>query len=202
MLAPSLKPDPGVAARVGVRVLTVGHSNREPAAFVGLLRQHGVRMVVDIRTVPRSKRVPWTSIDQLPQLLSREGIGYAHIAGLGGLRRPKPDSVNDGWRNESFRGYADHMRTAEFHRALDELVHIARGSTTAIMCAEAVPWRCHRSLVADALLARGAEVAHILDGEPKPHALTSFARVDGTRVTYPAAPGAETSIEAGGEDEG
>ncbi len=169
------------------RVLTAGHSTRTAAEFVELLRANGVRRLIDIRTVPRSARNPQFDRDTFPQALAEAGIGYTHLAGLGGLRKPRRDSPNTGWRNTSFRGYADYMLTAEFERALAELIAAAEREQVAIMCAEALPWRCHRSLVADALAVRGIEVAHIMGaGAPRAHSLTSFAHVEGTRVTYPS----------------
>ena len=179
---------------MALRVWTVGHSTREPDEFVALLQRHGVRMLVDVRTVPKSRRVPWTSIDALPQVLSRAGIGYAHVQALGGLRKPRKDSPNDAWRNEGFRGYADHMASREFERGLEELLGLAGHAPTAVMCAEAVPWRCHRSLLADALTGRGVEVLHVLDAGAKPHALTAFAKVRGTSITYPSGPGEQSRL--------
>ncbi len=167
-------------------MLTVGHSNRSIEDFAGLLRAHGVELLVDIRTVPRSRHNPQFNKDVLPESLAGVGIEYRHLAGLGGLRHPRPDSTNTGWRNLSFRGYADYMQTAEFERSVAELLRLSEKRLLAAMCAEAVPWRCHRSLLADCLIARGVEVRHIIDrSEPAPHKLTSFARVDGTSVTYP-----------------
>lgn len=180
-----------------LRVWTVGHSTRTADELVALLKAHGVRMLVDVRTVPRSRRVPWFSIEALPQILSRAGIDYAHLQALGGLRKPRKDSPNDAWRNEGFRGYADHMRSREFERGLEELMGIAAHAPTAVMCAEAVPWRCHRSLLADALVVRGAEVLHVLDAGAKPHVLTAFARVEGTAITYPAGPGDQARFNVG-----
>lgn len=188
---------------MALRILTVGHSTREPEAFLDLLARHGVARLVDIRTVPRSRRMPWTSVDELPRVLAARGIRHAHLAGLGGLRRPRRDSPNDGWRNEGFRGYADHMGSPEFGAALAQLLEMAEQAQVVVMCAEAVPWRCHRSLLADALLVRGVEVEHIMDAGAKPHAITAFAKVDGTRITYPAAPGVQSrlaSAEEGGAD--
>lgn len=179
-----------------MRVWTVGHSSREPGAFVALLAGAGVTRVVDIRTIPRSRHVPWSSIDSLPGILAAHGIGYEHLPPLGGRRRPLPDSPNAAWRNESFRGYADHMRTPAFREGLARLLDAAARDNVAIMCAEAVPWRCHRSLVTDALLARGVEVLHVLDGGVKPAAMTPFARVRGAEVTYPPAGGAQTRLDA------
>lgn len=167
-------------------IFTIGHSNRTLEALLALLAAHGVGQLVDIRTVPRSRHNPQFNRDTLPQSLGEAGIEYVSLQALGGLRRPRPDSPNSAWQNDSFRGYADYMQTAEFASGIDRLLELAGDRTTAIMCAEAVPWRCHRSLVADALLARGVDVRHILSAAaPAPHAFTSFARVEGTAVTYP-----------------
>jgi uncharacterized protein (DUF488 family) len=146
-----------------------------------------VQRLVDIRTVPRSRHNPQFNQDALPGALAGAGIAYAHLKELGGLRRPRPDSPNRAWRNDSFRGYADYMQTPEFEAALQGLLEMASRERLALMCAEAVPWRCHRSLVADALLARGIPVEEILGpGQSRAHRLTPFARVEGARVTYPA----------------
>lgn len=168
------------------RVLyTIGHSTRALDDFIVLLQGHGIERLADIRTVPRSRRNPQFNQDTLPAALQRAGIGYAHIAGLGGLRHARKDSVNTAWRNASFRGYADYMQTPEFERALDELIALAAEAPTAIMCAEAVPWRCHRSLVADALTVRGIPVEHVIGlGRAQPHSLTPFAHVEGERIVY------------------
>jgi len=169
-----------------VTVLTVGHSNRSIEDFLTLLPSHDVVRLVDIRTVPRSRHNPQFNTDALAGSLAGAGIEYVHMAALGGLRHPKKDSINSAWRNDSFRGYADYMQTAEFNAAIEQLIQLAAGKRTAIMCAESVPWRCHRSLVADALVARGHDVEHIMSPTKRnPHALTPFARVDGARVTYP-----------------
>lgn len=166
-------------------MLTIGHSNRPLADFVAMLQAHGVETLADVRTVPKSRFNPQFNRDALPDSLAAAGIRYVHLPALGGLRHPRKDSTNTGWRNDSFRGYADYMQTDDFARGLDEL--LALTGTVAIMCAEAVPWRCHRSMIADALTARGIPVWHIMSEQKKnPHKLTSFARVDGTRVTYPA----------------
>ena len=139
--------------------------------------------------MPRSRRVPQFNRESLAASLPASGIGYRHMPGLGGLRHPKRDSTNTGWRNASFRGYADYMQTPEFRENLEKLIEIAGQASTAIMCAEAVPWRCHRSLIADALVARGIQVVEILSAkQSRPHALTPFALVRGYEVTYPAAP--------------
>ncbi len=167
-------------------VLTVGHSTRPLVEFIDLLKAHAVTRLVDVRTVPRSRHNPQFNRDTFPGALERAGIGYTHVAGLGGLRRADPESPNKGWRNASFRGYADYMQTAEFARSLDDLVDLAKGERIALMCAEAVPWRCHRSLIADALVVRGIRVEEIVGSTGcRVHALTPFARVDGTAITYP-----------------
>lgn len=167
---------------------TIGHSTRAIEDFIALLRRHGVKHVVDVRTVPRSRTNPQFNRDTLPETLAAAGIGYTHAKELGGLRHPRRDSMNTGWRNGSFRGYADYMQTAEFEAALEVLIGIASVEPAAIMCAEAVSWRCHRSLIADALSVRGIRVEHILDKAARPHTLTPFARVDGLKITYPEAP--------------
>jgi uncharacterized protein (DUF488 family) len=165
---------------------TVGHSTRALDQFIALLHTHGVDTLVDVRTVPRSRRHPQFEKTALTESLPAAGIAYAHMPGLGGLRKPRKDSPNTGWRNESFRGYADYMQTDDFARHVEALVKLATRGRVAVMCAEAVPWRCHRSLVADALLARGVEVEHILGPGPRhPHRLTPLARLDGGRLTYP-----------------
>ena len=167
---------------------TIGHSTHAIDEFLAMLRAYSIDALVDVRTVPGSRRNPQFAQDSLRASLAGAGIEYRHMASLGGLRRAAADSVNTGWRNASFRGYADHMQTPEFARAVDELVAIARSARAAIMCAEAVPWRCHRSLIGDAALARGLHVVDIMSAkQSKPHELTAFARVDGTRITYPAA---------------
>jgi uncharacterized protein (DUF488 family) len=167
-------------------VLTIGHSTRLIEDFVSLLKTHAVTRLVDVRTVPRSRRNPQFNIETLPATLAPSGISYTHQGGLGGLRRPRKDSPNAGWRNESFRGYADYMLTEEFLQNLERLLEMARGERVAIMCAEAVPWRCHRSLIADALLVRGVRVEEIVGaGACRLHALTPFAKVQGTSITYP-----------------
>lgn len=167
-------------------VYTIGHSNRPIEEFLDLLREHGVERVLDIRTVPKSRHNPQFGQDQLPASLAAAGIGYAYIRELGGLRRARKDTPNGAWRNASFRGYADHMQTPEFNAHVEEVARLAQGERCALMCAEAVPWRCHRSMVADALTVRGLPVEHIINqGRTKPHTLTPFARVDGTRILYP-----------------
>lgn len=165
---------------------TIGHSNRSFAELAGLLKAHCIELVADIRTVPKSRHNPQFNREALAASLPEAGIGYVHIPALGGLRHPRKDSINLAWRNDSFRGYADYMQTEAFELALDELLRTAAERRTAIMCAEAVPWRCHRSLVADAATARGIEVRHITSATAaNPHKLTPFARIEGARVTYP-----------------
>ena len=167
-------------------VLTVGHSTRPIESFIELLGGHGVTQLVDVRTVPGSRHNPQYGRDALEASLAAAGIGYAHAPGLGGFRTPRPDSPNAGWRNLSFRGYADYMQTADFHADLASLMELARTDRVALMCAEAVPWRCHRSLIADALRVRGVPVCEI--ASPKrllPHKLTRFAQVRGEVITYP-----------------
>jgi uncharacterized protein (DUF488 family) len=167
-------------------VLTIGHSTRPIDEFVCMLRAHGVRRLVDVRTMPGSRHNPQFGGDALKASLEDEGIEYIHMKTLGGLRKPRTDSINAGWKNASFRGYADYMQTPEFTAALDHLIELSRAKRTAIMCAEAVPWRCHRSLVADALTVRGIPVEHIMsESRRDPHKLTAFAKRTGVRVTYP-----------------
>jgi len=213
-----------------VTIFTIGHSTRSLDDFIALLHSHGINRLADIRTVPKSRRHPHFAGDALARSLPAEDVAYRHFPGLGGLRKPKRDSTNTGWRHEGFRGYADYMQTAEFARALEELIDWARGgperaapqldndvmrveratpqlhedvaraegavppgnvapafqARVAIMCAEALWWRCHRQLVADALVAPGIEVRHIASASSAPlHTLTDFARVDAGRVSYP-----------------
>jgi len=169
-------------------VLTVGHSTRAIAEFIELLKAHGVERVVDVRTVPKSRHNPQFGKDALPGSLAGAGIGYTHMPELGGLRRPRADSQNKGWRNASFRGYADYMQMPQFTAALEEAIALGRNERIALMCAEAVPWRCHRSLIADALLVRGIAAEEISSAtRTSPHKLTPFARVRGTEITYPEA---------------
>ena len=172
-------------------ILTIGHSTHPIERFIELLRQHGVERLVDIRTIPRSRHNPQFNSEALAKSVEHEGIAYAHLKELGGLRHARKDSTNTGWRNASFRGYADYMQTGEFEQALDRLLQLGAGKRCAVMCAEAVPWRCHRSLVADALVARGIAVEHILSGSRRDvHSLTPFARIQNERVFYPEAKGA------------
>ena len=169
-------------------VWTIGHSTRPIEEFIALLQAHGVRQLIDVRTVPRSRHNPQFNKENLPKSLHAAGIGYQHFPALGGLRHARADSINTAWRNASFRGYADYMQTTQFTEALEKLIESAKASATVIMCAEAVPWRCHRSLIGDALTARKIKVLDIMNAsDVKPHALTTFAKVDGLKVTYPGA---------------
>jgi uncharacterized protein (DUF488 family) len=167
-------------------VLTIGHSTRPIDEFLQMLHAHAVQRLVDVRTVAGSQRNPQFGKGALKNALEASGIEYLHMKSLGGLRRPRPDSINAGWKNASFRGYADYMQTEEFDAALDDLIKLAGEKRTAIMCAEAVPWRCHRSLVADALVARGVPVEHIMSETRRdPHRFTAFAKRTGVCITYP-----------------
>jgi uncharacterized protein (DUF488 family) len=183
-------------------VYTVGHSTLELDAFLELLRHFEIRQLVDVRTIPRSRHNPQFEKSNLSPFLRIRRIRYLHLKDLGGLRRHNKDSfLNAGWRNASFRGFADYMQTPQFTVALNRLILIAQARRTAIMCAEAVPWRCHRSLIADALVVRGIEVIDIFTkGVSRPHALSPMAEVHGTQITYPAqekAGEAEPEADAG-----
>ncbi len=168
-------------------IFTIGHSTRSIEEFVALLKAHGVTMLADVRTVPRSRHNPQFNRETLPQNLDAAGIKYVHMKALGGLRHSIAGSVNTGWRAPGFRGYADYMLTREFAEEVEKLLEFSRRECIAVMCAEAVPWRCHRSLIADALLVRNTRVEHIMTLKRRePHRLTPFARVDGVLVTYPA----------------
>jgi len=167
-------------------VLTVGHSTRPIDEFVQLLQAHGVTQVVDVRTIPRSRHNPQFNKDSLPASLQKAGLRYLHLPELGGLRHAQADSLNLGWRNTSFRGYADYMQTPEFAQAIDQLIDLAKQDRIVIMCAEAVPWRCHRSLIGDALIVRGICVEDIMSRtRSEAHALTPFAKVRDLVITYP-----------------
>ena len=177
-------------------IWTIGHSTRPIEEFIELLSAQGITRLVDIRTVPKSRHNPQYWHDALAASLEEVGVGYTYIKELGGLRPKRPDSPNTAWRNASFQGYADHMLTDEFHDGLEQLMTLAEAERCAIMCAEAVPWRCHRRLVADALLVRGFTPLEIIStAAPKEHELTPFASVDGTQVTYP---GTDEEDEGGG----
>lgn len=170
----------------GTTIHTVGHSTHSTEEFLALLDAHGIRQIADIRTVPKSRHNPQFWSDTLEADLAEHGLGYRWIRKLGGLRKTSADSPNGAWRNASFRGYADYMQTAEFAEGLAELLDFAGDTPTAIMCSEAVPWRCHRSLVGDALLVRGHEVLDIMSPtQAKPERLTGFAVVEDGVITYP-----------------
>jgi len=181
-------------------VFTVGHSTLPIERFIALLDAYGIRRLADVRTVPRSRRNPQFNADALASALRAQSIEYVPLPALGGLRHARKDSANTGWRNESFRGYADYMQTQAFADGLDALIRMSRELRTAIMCAEAVPWRCHRSLIADALILRGNPVEHIMSKTRRSrHELTAWARVDGNSITYPPEP-AEVNLDAGGHE--
>jgi uncharacterized protein (DUF488 family) len=173
--------------KAALQILTVGHSTRSIEDFIALLKAHDVRRVVDVRTIPRSRHNPQFNHDALSQSLRAHGIQYTHMSTLGGLRHPRKDSPNTSWRNNSFRGYADHMQTDEFAAAVKDLIKFTGRERIVVMCAEAVPWRCHRSLIADALIVRSVAVEHIMSKTKRqPHELTAFARVSVDEITYPA----------------
>ena len=167
-------------------ILTIGHSTRTLDEFIALLKAHAVTLVVDVRTIPRSRHNPQFNENSLPDSLRKASIGYVHMAGLGGRRHAKHNSVNTGWRNASFRGYADYMQTPEFEKQIKELIQLAKQHRIALMCAEAVPWRCHRSLIGDALTVRGIRTEGIMSiSRRQLHALRAFAKIRGTKITYP-----------------
>jgi len=178
-----------VSTEMGRLVLTVGHSTLPVQEFIALLRENGVSRIIDVRTIPRSRHNPQFNRDTFPENLAQAGIRYTHMPGLGGLRHAKADSPNRGWRNDSFRGFADYMQTDEFANSIEQLLEYSSLERVALMCAEAVPWRCHRSLIADALLLKGVRIVHII-GKAKrvDHKITPFARIDGVTITYPAEP--------------
>lgn len=174
---------------------TIGHSTRTLESFIELLRGYHIALLVDVRTVPSSRRVPHFNKTRLQSALSEEHVRYRHLPALGGLRKPDRNSPNQGWKNASFRGYADYMQTESFENGMNLLLSDVDQENAAVMCAEAVPWRCHRSLISDALLVQGHPVIHILSpSQVLEHSLTSFARVVGTRIVYPP-------VDHGGPDE-
>jgi uncharacterized protein (DUF488 family) len=167
-------------------IFTIGHSTMPLDKFISVLKENSIELVADVRTIPRSRHNPQFNLETLPGELAKAGLEYRHLGALGGLRHTRPDSINTAWINASFRGFADYMQTSEFEKGLKELIKISRSRRSVIMCAEALPWRCHRSLISDALAVRGCHVEHITGtGQPHPHRLTSFARVEGRNVTYP-----------------
>jgi uncharacterized protein (DUF488 family) len=170
-----------------VTLYTVGHSNRSLDDFLALLARYGIEQLVDIRTLPGSRKYPHFDQEALSVSLQEAGIAYHHLIGLGGRRRPARDSINTGWRHPAFRGYADYMQSEAFQEAIDMLANLARSQSTAIMCSEAVPWRCHRSMVGDAMLIQGFTVLDIISPtSARPHKLTPWAQVEGWQITYPA----------------
>ncbi len=170
----------------GLVVFTIGHSTRSLDELAELLKAHDIQEVVDIRTVPGSKHNPQFNKEELAGFLREHQIDYIHMKSLGGLRKPKKDSINSGWRASSFRGFADYMQTPKFRSAIEALIEISRSKRITLMCAEAVPWRCHRNLIGDALLVRKVNVKHIISAsDVREHKVTSFARVEGTSITYP-----------------
>ena len=167
-------------------VFTIGHSTRPVSEFIEIIKAYGIKRVLDIRTIPKSRHNPQFNKDILRESLKVVKIGYLHMKGLGGLRHALKDSLNTAWRNASFRGFADYMQTVEFEENLRTLIETAEKQATVIMCAEAVPWRCHRSLIGDALLIRGVQVRHIMSvGSIRDHTLTPWAKVEGSKITYP-----------------
>jgi uncharacterized protein (DUF488 family) len=178
-----VKPQDGKSRSM---IFTVGHSTRPIGEFLQLLQSNGVEQIIDIRTIPKSRFNPHFSGESLQASLKVNGVQYVHVKELGGLRRPSSDSPNLGWRNAGFRGFADYMQKPEFDAAIERAIHLAKSKCSALMCAEVLPWRCHRSLVADALVVRGVRVLDIVSSaQPKEHKLTSFARVQGVTITYP-----------------
>ena len=183
-------------AKTKVTIFTIGHSTHSIEEFADILKAHDIEFVVDVRTIPKSRHNPQYDSDRLAATLHRHAIGYKHLPGLGGLRHTKKESINTAWENLSFRGFADYMQTEDFERSLNTLIETAGKQTTAIMCAEAVPWRCHRSLIADALLARGITVMDIMGKtSSKAHTMTPWAHVMGTMITYPMSESAEAAHE-------
>src|SRR5262245_47225050 len=180
-------------------VYTVGHSNRSLDALLAILKAHGIEALVDVRTIPRSRHNPQFNAEALEKTLPMVGIAYTRMPALGGLRKPRKDSRNLAWRNSGFRGYADYMETPGFEEGMADLLALARGRRTAIMCAEALYFRCHRSLISDALVCRGVETVHLMDPKKTmPHRLTPFVKIVDGRPTYPAEQG---SLPTSGADE-
>lgn len=176
-------------------IFTIGHSTRTAEQFIELLKVNKITTLVDIRTIPKSRHNPQFNLEDLKQSLENGGIKYIHLIELGGLRHLKKDSINTAWKNLSFRGFADYMQTSEFAAGIDRLLDLTTRDQVAIMCAEAVPWRCHRSLIADALLVRNVAVRDILSEKSiQPHKLTPWAKVNGKEITYPTDP--EETVEA------
>jgi uncharacterized protein (DUF488 family) len=182
MIAPDNHPTPHTKPVI----YTIGHSTNPREEFLAILKAHAIELVADVRTIPKSRHNPQFNSEAMAMSLPENGIAYQHMQKLGGLRRPRRDSPNRGWENASFRGFADYMQTADFEEGLKNLIAIAQKKKTAIMCAEAVPWRCHRSLIGDALLVRGITVIDIISASSvKAHTLTPWAKLMGTVITYP-----------------
>jgi uncharacterized protein (DUF488 family) len=177
-------------------IFTIGHSTHPIEEFVEMLKAHDIRLIADVRTIPKSRHNPQYNSDTLAAALQKRAIGYKHLPGLGGLRHAKKDSINTAWENASFRGFSDYMQTEEFEAGLMQLIAIAVKQKTVIMCAEAVPWRCHRSLIGDALLAGGITVMDIMGKtSAKAHTMTPWAHVMGATITYPKSVPAEPAHE-------
>lgn len=175
---------------------TIGHSTHSLEAFIGILRSHRIEALADVRVMPGSRRYPHFNHEPFSASLAQSGIRYVHFPGLGGRRKPRPDSVNTVWRNEMFRGYADYMETSDFQRATDQLSNLATEKRTAIMCAEAVWWECHRALIADWFKARGVEVLHILsENKVEEHPYTTPAQIIDGQLSYAAPSEAATTAE-------
>ena len=169
-------------------VLTLGFSNRDWEETLAILRATQVQLLADVRTAPGSRKFPWFNQDHLQTALPEEGIDYVYMPQLGGFRKGSVSELNAGWRNASFRRYADYMQTAEFREGIDQLIETMGGKRTIYVCTEAVFWRCHRALISDALLVRGYKVGHVFSAtKVEPHRLTPFAKVEGLQITYPAA---------------
>lgn len=177
---------PQIKKPAPLRIFTIGHSNRTIEEFINILKAYKLKLVVDVRTIPKSRHNPQFGGKRLAKSLAKQGIEYLHMTGLGGLRHTNKASANKAWRNASFRGYADYMQTEEFKKSLGRLISRSKRKRLVMMCAEAVPWRCHRSLIGDALLIRGFQAEDIFSKTShRPHRLTPFAKVRGETVTYP-----------------
>jgi len=184
-------------AKTSVMIFTIGHSTHSIEEFVDILNAHGIEFVMDVRTIPKSRHNPQYNSDTLASALQERAIGYGHLPGLGGLRHAKRNSINTAWENASFRGFADYMQTEDFEQSLNTLIETAQKQPTAVMCAEAVPWRCHRSLIAYALLVREITVIDIMSKmSKKTHTMTPWAKVRGTTITYPKSESAESASES------
>lgn len=169
-----------------ITIFSIGHSTHDISTFKALLKAYGINQVIDIRSIPQSRHNPQFNFDTLPKTLRNSKIGYRHLKALGGLRHTTKDSINTAWHNRSFRGFADYMQTKTFQDGIELLITLAKKKNVVIMCAEAVPWRCHRSLIGDALLVRGVAVQDIYSTtECKKHKLTAWAKIRGTHITYP-----------------